>query len=73
MGRLNPGVRGYDRRVEGLAEDRCRGVRRLRPGAGVGLVAAAGYALTVEDPHRLRRSRQAVRPVEGGRIRRKTN
>ena len=50
-------IREYDRQLDKLAKDRYPEVELLRQVHGVGTLIALTYILTVEDPHRFRRSR----------------
>jgi transposase len=61
---LSAQIRHYDRTLEQVAETRYPETARLRQVKGVGPLTALGYVLTVEDPHRFRRSR-AVAPYLG--------
>lgn len=52
-------IKEYNRRIEQLAKERYPEVERLTQVKGVGALIALTYILTVEDPHRFRRSRDA--------------
>lgn len=54
---LNAQIRHYDRTLARLAQERYPETARLRQVKGVGPLTALGYVLTLEDPHRFRRSR----------------
>jgi transposase len=55
---LTEQIRGYDERVEQLADNKYPETRLLRQVKGVGPLIALTYVLTVEDPNRFQRSRQ---------------
>lgn len=61
---LTTQIRHYDRTLAELAEMRYPETRWLRQVTGVGPLTALCYVLTLEDPHRFRRSR-AVAPYLG--------
>jgi transposase len=50
-------IQEYDRQLEKLSKERYPEVERLKQVHGVGTLIALSYVLTVEDPHRFRRSR----------------
>src|SRR5216684_3389228 len=54
---LNERIREYDRRIEQLAKEVYPEVSLLKQVKGVGTLIALTYVLTVDDPHRFRRSR----------------
>ena len=54
---LNQRIAEYDRRIEQIAKDVHPEVALLKQVKGVGTLIALTYVLTVEDPHRFRRSR----------------
>ena len=53
---LNQRIAEYDRRIEQIAKDVHPEVALLKQVKGVGTLIALTYVLTVEDPHRFRRS-----------------
>ncbi len=61
---LTSQIRAYDREIEELARAQYPETRLLRAIPGVGPLTALGYVLTLEDPHRFRRSRE-VGPALG--------
>ncbi len=54
---LNQRITEYDRRIEQIAKDVHPEVALLKQVKGVGTLIALTYVLTLEDPHRFRRSR----------------
>ena len=54
---LNQRIAEYDRRIEQIAKEVHPEVALLKQIKGVGTLIALTYVLTVEDPHRFRRSR----------------
>jgi len=52
-------IREYDEKIENLGKSRYPEIELLRQVHGVGTLTALTYVLTVEDPHRFRRSRDA--------------
>lgn len=50
-------IQEYDRQLEKLSKERYPDAERLKQVHGVGTLIALTYVLTVEDPHRFRRSR----------------
>jgi transposase len=56
---LNERIQEYDRRIEKMAKERYPEVELLKQVKGVGDVIATTYVLTIEDPHRFRKSRDA--------------
>ncbi len=54
---LNERIKEYDRRIEQIASDVYPEVPLLKQVKGVGTQIALTYILTIEDPHRFRRSR----------------
>src|ERR1700694_94094 len=56
---LNERITEYDRRIEQIAKEVYPEVVLLKQGKGVGTVIALTYVLTLDDPHRFRRSRDA--------------
>jgi len=54
---LNQRIAEYDRRIEQIAKEVHPEVALLKQVKGVGTLIALTYVLTVEDPHRFRRSR----------------
>jgi transposase len=56
---LNQGIAEYDRRIEQIAKQARPEVARLKQVKGVGTLIALTYVLTLDDPHRFRRSRDA--------------
>jgi transposase len=57
-------IRAYDQKAENLCSQRYPETKLLRPVSGVGSLTALGYILTLENPHRFRRSRE-VGPALG--------
>jgi len=56
---LNERIAEYDCRIEQIAKEVHPEVARLKQVKGVGTLIALTYVLTLEDPHRFRRSRDA--------------
>jgi transposase len=56
---LNERVAEYDRRIEQIAKELYPQVALLKQVKGVGTLIALTYVLTLDDPHRFRRSRDA--------------
>jgi transposase len=56
---LNEQIKEYDRRIEKIARETYPETRLLRQVKGVGELIALTYVLTIEDPHRFRKSRDA--------------
>lgn len=56
---LNERIAEYDRRIEQIAKQIYPHVELLKQVKGVGTLIALTYVLTVDDPHRFRRSRDA--------------
>jgi transposase len=56
---LNERIAEYDRRIEQIAKDIYPEVARLKQVKGVGPLIALTYVLTLDDPQRFRRSRDA--------------
>lgn len=56
---LNERIAEYDRRIEQIAKEVHPEVARLKQVKGVGTLIALTYVLTLDDPHRFRRSRDA--------------
>jgi transposase len=54
---LNEQIQVYDRQIEQMAKEQYPEVRALQQVDGVGTLIALSYVLTIEDPHRFRRSR----------------
>ena len=50
-------IQEYDRQLEKLSKERYPEVAQLKQVHGVGTLIALSYVLTIEDPHRFRRSR----------------
>jgi transposase len=57
IGDLSRQIRGYDRQIEAMAEQRYPEARVLTQISGVGLLTALAYMLVLEDPHRFKKSR----------------
>lgn len=55
---LSQRIAGYDRQIEQLGQQQYPEVRLLQQVAGVGPLIALTFVLTLEDPHRFRRSRE---------------
>src|SRR6202171_236889 len=56
---LSERIREYDRRIEQIAKEVHPEVALLKQVKGVGALIALTYVLTLDDPHRFRRSRAA--------------
>jgi transposase len=56
---LHERIAEYDRRIEQIAKEVHSEVALLKPVKGVGTLTAPTYVLTLDDPHRFRRSRDA--------------
>jgi len=56
---LNEHIKEYDRRIEKMAKDTYPEVKLLQQVKGVGDLIALAYVLTIEDPHRFKKSRDA--------------
>ncbi len=56
---LNQRIAEYDRRIEQIAKEARPEVARLKQVKGVGTLIALTYVLTLDDPRRFRRSRDA--------------
>jgi transposase len=54
---LSQRIAAYDRQIEQIAKKEYPEVRLLQQVKGVGTLIALTYVLTLEDPHRFRRSR----------------
>ena len=54
---LNEQIHTYDRQIERMAKEH-PAVETLKQVDGVGTLIALSYVLTIEDPHRFRRSRE---------------
>ena len=54
---LNQRIAAYDRQIEQMAQQHYPEVARLKQVRGVGTLIALTFVLTVENPHRFRRSR----------------
>jgi transposase len=52
-------IQEYDKQIEDIAKSRYQETELLKQVHGVGILTALTYVLTVEDPHRFRRSREA--------------
>src|SRR5258707_8465309 len=59
IGSLNERIAEYDRRIEQIATQVHPEVARLKQVKGVGTLIALTYVLTLDDPQRFRRSRDA--------------
>src|SRR5258708_8628031 len=57
---LNERIAEYDRRIEQIAKEVYPEVALLQQVKGVGTLIALTYVLTLDDPHRFRRSREAA-------------
>jgi transposase len=55
---LSERIKEYDRQIEVVARERYAEVELLKQVSGVGTLIALTYVLTLEDPHRFRRSRE---------------
>jgi transposase len=56
---LNEGIKEYDQRIEKMAKQTYPETALLKQVKGVGDIIATAYVLTIEDPHRFRKSRDA--------------
>jgi len=56
---LNERIKEYDRRIEKMAGEKYPETALLKQVKGVGDLIATTYVLTIEDPHRFRKSRDA--------------
>jgi len=56
---LNERIKEYDRRIEKMAKEMYPETAVLKQVKGVGDLIATAYVLTLEDPHRFRKSRDA--------------
>jgi len=56
---LNERIKEYDRRIEKMAKETYPETTLLKQVKGVGDLIATAYVLTIEDPHRFRKSRDA--------------
>ena len=56
---LNERIKEYDRRIARMAKETYPEVELLKQVKGVGDIIATAYVLTIEDPHRFRKSRDA--------------
>jgi transposase len=56
---LNERIAEYDRQIEQIAKEVYPELARLKQVKGVGTLIALTYVLTLDDPHRFRRSRDA--------------
>jgi transposase len=56
---LNERIQEYDRRIEKMAKEKYPETALLQQVKGVGDLIATTYVLTIEDPHRFRKSRDA--------------
>jgi transposase len=56
---LNERIQEYDRRIERMAKETYPETALLKQVKGVGELIATTYVLTIEDPHRFRKSRDA--------------
>ena len=54
---LTKQIRGYDKQIEAMAEQRYPEVKILTQISGVGVLTALAYMLVLEDPHRFNKSR----------------
>ena len=61
---LTQQIKSYDQKVEELCSERYPETKLLRRISGVGPLTSLGYILTLENPHRFRRSRE-VGPALG--------
>jgi transposase len=57
IARLTQQIRGFDRKLERLVQERYPEALHLQQIAGVGVLTSLGFVLLVEDPHRFTRSR----------------
>jgi transposase len=58
IGQMSARIHAYDQEIERLARERYPETCLLTAVSGVGALIALAYMLTIEDPHRLRRSRE---------------
>jgi transposase len=58
---LNERIKEYDRRIDRMAKERYPETALLKQVKGVGDLITTTYVLTIEDPHRFRKSRDAGR------------
>src|SRR6516225_7200421 len=56
---LNERIKEYDRRIEKMAKEKYPETALLKQVKGVGALIATAYVLTIEDPQRFRKSRDA--------------
>src|SRR5262244_3097364 len=56
---LNERIKEYDRRIEKIAKETYPETELLKQVKGVGELIAQTYVLTIDDPHRFRKSREA--------------
>lgn len=56
---LNERIKEYDRRIEKMAKEKYPETALLKQVKGVGDLIATAYVLTIEDPYRFRKSRDA--------------
>ena len=56
---LNERTKEYDRRIEKMSKEKYPETALLKQVKGVGDLIATAYVLTIEDPHRFRKSRDA--------------
>jgi transposase len=56
---LSEGIQEYDRRITKMAKEQYPETALLKQVKGVGDLIATAYVLTIEDPHRFRKSRDA--------------
>ena len=56
---LNERIKEYDRRIDKMAKEKYPETALLKQVKGVGDLIATAYVLTMEDPHRFRKSRDA--------------
>jgi transposase len=56
---LSEGIGEYNERIEALAEESYPAVAQLKQVKGVGTLIALTFLLTLDDPHRFRKSRDA--------------
>jgi transposase len=54
---INQAISAYDAQIEELAKNKYPETARLQQVNGVGALTSLAYVLTIEDPHRFRRSR----------------
>ncbi|MEE9217354.1 MAG: IS110 family transposase [Anaerolineales bacterium] len=58
IGSLTQCIQAYDRQIDQLAQTRYPETRLLRNVSGVGPLTSLAFVLTLEDPHRFRKSRE---------------